>query len=64
MVAGGDETDAVFAGAVKRLLGGFTCQVEVDTGGDCLVDVALAAAGAPADPPDHLASLDQQWLAT
>src|SRR5690606_38599971 len=64
MVPGRDEGHAVFLRTVEGLLGGFPGQIQVNSGGNRLVDVTLAAAGAPADPSHHASPLNQQRFAT
>src|SRR5690606_15784130 len=62
VMSGSDETHRVFPRTVEGLLGGFTGQVQIDTGGDGLIDIALAATRAPANSPDQALPLDQQRL--
>ncbi|MNJ73512.1 hypothetical protein D3C77_703140 [compost metagenome] len=48
---------------MERLFRRLACQVQVDPGRDGPIDVALAAAGAPAHRADRPAAIHQQRLA-
>ncbi len=49
VMAAGKELDAALAGDMYSLLGHLAGQIQINAGGDCLPDVTLGAAGAPAN---------------
>lgn len=63
VMTGRDEAHAILTRAVEGLLGSFAGQVQVDPGGNRLVDLALAAARAPANAADQPVARNQQRLA-
>ena len=53
-MTGGDKGDAIFSRTMEGLFGSLARQVEVNARRNGLLDIALSAARAPANPPDLL----------
>jgi hypothetical protein len=58
------KADTVFPCAMKRLLGGFTTEKNIDTSSHPLLDKALSTTGTPANAPDQSRALHHKGLST